>query len=84
MRHILTMAADGPDAADLMPLETPTLKVSRPVAACTRCRNSKTKCDGKLPVHEIVPIASHAQLTESPGVHFLRAEWQSGRVHQHQ
>ena len=52
----------------LMPLETPVLKVSRPVAvstpyfensfttranspvqACSRCRNAKIKCDGKLP-----------------------------------
>ncbi|KAF2765029.1 hypothetical protein EJ03DRAFT_339352 [Teratosphaeria nubilosa] len=32
-----------------MPLETPILKVSRPVAACLRCRNAKVKCDGKLP-----------------------------------
>jgi hypothetical protein len=35
---------------DLMPLETPVLKVSRPVAACSRCRTAKIKCDGKLPV----------------------------------
>ncbi|KAF2157616.1 hypothetical protein K461DRAFT_219963 [Myriangium duriaei CBS 260.36] len=32
-----------------MPLETPLLKVSRPVAACSRCRAAKIKCDGKLP-----------------------------------
>lgn len=35
---------------DLMVLETPLLKVSRPVAACPRCRGAKIKCDGKLPV----------------------------------
>ncbi|KAI9722253.1 MAG: hypothetical protein M1812_001725 [Candelaria pacifica] len=29
--------------------ETPLLRVSRPVAACSRCRGAKTKCDGKLP-----------------------------------
>ncbi|PPJ53388.1 hypothetical protein CBER1_01006 [Cercospora berteroae] len=34
------------DAIGLMPLETPILKVSRPVAACSRCRNAKIKCDG--------------------------------------
>ncbi len=54
---------------NLPPLETPVLKVSRPVAvslkyiisslhlasltskqqACSRCRNAKIKCDGKLP-----------------------------------
>jgi len=32
-----------------MVLETPLLKVSRPVAACSRCRSAKIKCDGKLP-----------------------------------
>lgn len=30
-------------------LEKPLLKVSRPVAACSRCRTAKIKCDGKLP-----------------------------------
>ncbi|OXV12060.1 hypothetical protein Egran_00177 [Elaphomyces granulatus] len=30
-------------------LEKPVLKVSRPVAACSRCRTAKIKCDGKLP-----------------------------------
>ncbi|PGH05371.1 hypothetical protein AJ80_08339 [Polytolypa hystricis UAMH7299] len=30
-------------------LDTPLLKVSRPVAACSRCRTAKIKCDGKLP-----------------------------------
>ncbi|WEW55770.1 hypothetical protein PRK78_001203 [Emydomyces testavorans] len=37
------MASAYPD------LDTPLLKVSRPVAACSRCRNAKIKCDGKLP-----------------------------------
>lgn len=32
-----------------MPHDTPVLKVSRPVAACSRCRTAKTKCDGRLP-----------------------------------
>ncbi|KAK0973515.1 hypothetical protein LTR54_017322 [Friedmanniomyces endolithicus] len=43
------MAVDDIDAVALMPLETPILKVSRPVAACSRCRNAKIRCDGKLP-----------------------------------
>ncbi|SMY20652.1 unnamed protein product [Zymoseptoria tritici ST99CH_1A5] len=42
------MAVDF-EANDLMPLEVPNLRVSRPVAACSRCRNAKIKCDGKLP-----------------------------------
>ncbi|KAI9839892.1 MAG: hypothetical protein M1819_000084 [Sarea resinae] len=29
--------------------ETPLLRVSRPVSACSRCRLAKVKCDGKLP-----------------------------------
>ncbi|KAK3725174.1 hypothetical protein LTR37_000685 [Vermiconidia calcicola] len=43
------MAIDEFGAMNLQPLETPVLKVSRPVAACSRCRNAKIKCDGKLP-----------------------------------
>nr|OQO19552.1 hypothetical protein B0A51_13112 [Rachicladosporium sp. CCFEE 5018] len=43
------MAVDDLDGLALMPLETPLLKVSRPVAACLRCRNAKVRCDGKLP-----------------------------------
>jgi Fungal specific transcription factor domain/Fungal Zn(2)-Cys(6) binuclear cluster domain len=30
-------------------LLAPQLRVSRPVAACSRCRSAKIKCDGKLP-----------------------------------
>ncbi|KAJ9607475.1 hypothetical protein H2200_007553 [Cladophialophora chaetospira] len=30
-------------------LLSPSLRVSRPVAACARCRSAKIKCDGKLP-----------------------------------
>jgi hypothetical protein len=30
-------------------LLNPSLRVSRPVAACSRCRGAKIKCDGKLP-----------------------------------
>ncbi|KAG9238700.1 fungal-specific transcription factor domain-containing protein [Amylocarpus encephaloides] len=38
------MSPSGPSAAD-----TPLLRVSRPVSACSRCRSAKIKCDGKLP-----------------------------------
>ncbi|KAI9051141.1 hypothetical protein LZ554_005243 [Drepanopeziza brunnea f. sp. 'monogermtubi'] len=31
------------------PADTPLLRVSRPVSACSRCRAAKIKCDGKLP-----------------------------------
>lgn len=30
-------------------LDNPLLKVSRAVAACSRCRKAKIRCDGKLP-----------------------------------
>jgi Fungal specific transcription factor domain/Fungal Zn(2)-Cys(6) binuclear cluster domain len=30
-------------------LLSPSLRVSRPVAACQRCRSAKIKCDGRLP-----------------------------------
>ena len=30
-------------------MEKPILRVSRPVSACSRCRNAKIKCDGRLP-----------------------------------
>lgn len=32
-----------------MPTPVPPLIVSRLVAACSRCRQAKTRCDGKLP-----------------------------------
>lgn len=35
--------------AKVQKIETPKLRVSRPVSACQRCRNAKVKCDGKLP-----------------------------------
>lgn len=36
-------------AAASSSIDKPLLKVSRPVAACSRCRTAKIKCDGKLP-----------------------------------
>ena len=36
-----------PESLDV--LLSPSLRVSRPVAACSRCRGAKIKCDGKLP-----------------------------------
>lgn len=37
------------DMAGLSNFETPLLRVSRPVSACSKCRSAKIKCDGKLP-----------------------------------
>src|ERR1700750_3186997 len=36
-------------AAELMPLDTPILRVRRPVAACQRGRRARMRCDGRLP-----------------------------------
>ncbi|KAK0306892.1 hypothetical protein LTR82_016219 [Friedmanniomyces endolithicus] len=74
------MAVDDLDATALMPLETPVLKVSRPVAACSRCRNAKIKCDGKLPVRPANLTMSKSSTDEVAGVFVLREERQSGRV----
>ncbi|KAK0356189.1 hypothetical protein LTR91_025274 [Friedmanniomyces endolithicus] len=74
------MAVDDLDATALMPLETPVLKVSRPVAACSRCRNAKIKCDGKLPVRAASLTMSTPSTDESAGVFVLREERQSGRM----
>lgn len=35
--------------ANLNSFETPPLRVSRPVSACSKCRSAKIRCDGKLP-----------------------------------
>lgn len=47
---------------DLMVLETPLLRVSRPVAACSRCRGAKIKCDGKLPVNASTALCPIGEL----------------------
>jgi hypothetical protein len=46
--------ASGADTG--LDLEMPILKVSRPVAACPRCRTAKIECDGKLPVRMFMVI----------------------------
>jgi hypothetical protein len=38
-----------PEESKRMELDPPLLRVSRPVAACSRCQAVKIKCDGKLP-----------------------------------
>lgn len=38
-----------PKSEPLDVLLNASLRVSRPVAACSRCRGAKIKCDGKLP-----------------------------------
>ena len=42
-------ASSMPKPESIEALLSPSLRVSRPVAACSRCRAAKIKCDGKLP-----------------------------------
>ncbi|KAK5716418.1 hypothetical protein LTR17_016391 [Elasticomyces elasticus] len=73
------MTADNIDATALMPLDTPVLKVSRPVAACTRCRNAKIKCvfDGKLPACSSCEKNGRAAECTSTNDHFARGKERS-------
>ncbi|KAI5369607.1 hypothetical protein Slin15195_G004820 [Septoria linicola] len=71
------MAADDFDAIGLMPLDTPILKVSRPVAACSRCRNAKIKCDGKLPACSSCEKSGRAAECTSTNDQFARGKERS-------
>ncbi|KAL4759055.1 transcription factor domain-containing protein [Aspergillus foveolatus] len=46
-------------------LDRPLLKVSRPVAACSRCRTAKIRCDGKLPACSACERAGKADTCSS-------------------
>lgn len=61
----------------LMPLETPLLRVSRPVAACSRCRGAKIKCDGKLPACTACEKSNRAQECSSTNDQFARGKERS-------
>lgn len=77
------MAADSgstfsfPYAGDLMVLETPLLRVSRPVAACSRCRAAKVKCDGKLPACTACEKSNKAAECSSTNDQFARGKERS-------
>lgn len=66
-----------PDASDLMVLETPLLRVSRPVAACVRCRNAKIRCDGKLPACTSCERANKAAECSSTNDQFAKGKERS-------
>lgn len=66
-----------PDSADLMVLETPLLRVSRPVAACQRCRAAKVKCDGKLPACTACEKSNKAAECSSTNDQFARGKERS-------
>ncbi|KAF2143635.1 uncharacterized protein K452DRAFT_357287 [Aplosporella prunicola CBS 121167] len=61
----------------LMVLETPLLRVSRPVAACSRCRSAKVKCDGKLPACTACERANRAAECSSTNDQFARGKERS-------
>lgn len=62
---------------ELMVLETPLLRVSRPVAACSRCRAAKIKCDGKLPACTACEKSNRATECSSTNDQFARGKERS-------
>jgi len=60
-----------------MVLETPLLKVSRPVAACAKCRSAKIKCDGKLPACSACEKAGKQAECASSNDNFARGKERS-------
>ncbi|KAH7395326.1 fungal-specific transcription factor domain-containing protein [Phaeosphaeria sp. MPI-PUGE-AT-0046c] len=60
-----------------MVLETPLLRVSRPVAACSRCRAAKVKCDGKLPACTACEKSNRASECSSTNDQFARGKERS-------
>lgn len=61
----------------LMPLDTPLLRVSRPVAACQRCRTAKIKCDGKLPACSACERSNRASECSSTNDQFAKGKERS-------
>jgi hypothetical protein len=61
----------------LMVLDTPLLRVSRPVAACSRCRAAKVKCDGKLPACTACEKSNRASECSSTNDQFARGKERS-------
>ncbi|OCK84045.1 hypothetical protein K432DRAFT_401500 [Lepidopterella palustris CBS 459.81] len=60
-----------------MVLDTPLLRVSRPVAACSRCRAAKVKCDGKLPACTACEKSNRAAECSSTNDQFARGKERS-------
>ncbi|KAM5436427.1 hypothetical protein MferCBS31731_005918 [Microsporum ferrugineum] len=58
-------------------LDDPLLKVSRPIAACSRCRSSKVKCDGKLPACSACERAGKAQTCSGATDEFAKGKERS-------
>ena len=58
-------------------LETPLLRVSRPISACSRCRNAKIKCDGKLPSCSACERSNRAAACSSANDQFAKGKERS-------
>ena len=58
-------------------LLAPSLRVSRPVAACSRCRSAKIKCDGKLPACSACERSGKAGSCTSANDEFARGKERS-------
>ena len=58
-------------------LDHPILKVSRPVAACSRCRTAKIKCDGKLPACSACEKAGKASSCSGASDEFAKGKERS-------
>ncbi|KAJ6171125.1 hypothetical protein N7470_000192 [Penicillium chermesinum] len=58
-------------------LDNPLLKVSRPVAACSRCRTAKIKCDGKLPACSACEKVGKASTCSSASDEFAKGKERS-------
>lgn len=58
-------------------LDKPLLKVSRPVAACSRCRTAKIKCDGKLPACSACERVGKANTCSGASDEFARGKERS-------
>ncbi|EXJ77671.1 hypothetical protein A1O3_09900 [Capronia epimyces CBS 606.96] len=58
-------------------LLNPSLRVSRPVAACSRCRSAKIKCDGKLPACSACERSGKSNSCTSANDEFARGKERS-------
>lgn len=58
-------------------LLSPSLRVSRPVAACARCRSAKIKCDGKLPACSACERSGKSTSCTSANEEFARGKERS-------
>ena len=57
--------------------ETPLLRVSRPVSACSRCRSAKVRCDGKLPACTACERAGRSRECSSANDEFAKGKERS-------